>query len=82
MEELVGDPGMCESYRAARVQIDAQDTSKPFHVVLDGELYGPFTRIRLYPCRLPGVRSELVTFPIATTWHMAAQAGTMQPAQT
>jgi len=57
----------CLAFRASRVQLVAQDTSHPFHILLDGELYGPFTRVKIFPCQFPGLESNFPVFPIATT---------------
>ncbi|KAK3239177.1 hypothetical protein CYMTET_50880, partial [Cymbomonas tetramitiformis] len=57
-------------YRAAKLQIDAQDSLNPFNILLDGELYGPFFKVRIYPCRLPGARADTARFPVMASMEM------------
>lgn len=53
-------------YHSNKLVVEASDFAKPFHVLLDGEVYGPFYRIRITPCRSPKNRSEILRFPVMT----------------
>ncbi|MCO5576443.1 hypothetical protein L7F22_030253 [Adiantum nelumboides] len=55
-------------YRANWLIVQAQDTSKPFVILLDGELYGPFYRVRLSACPHPSNRRHVLKFPVMTYW--------------
>lgn len=55
-------------YRANWLMVQAQDTSEPFDVLLDGELYGPFYRVRLSSCPHPSNRRFVLKFPVMTYW--------------
>ncbi len=54
----------CPSFRASKLQIDAGSSGKQFHVLLDGELFGPFFRVRFSPLRISHAQSPPVTFPV------------------
>lgn len=42
----------CQTYHTSRVQVEALERHKTFSILLDGELYGPFYRIRIEALRI------------------------------
>ncbi|XP_024531183.1 uncharacterized protein LOC112346426 [Selaginella moellendorffii] len=72
LEELMGD--MC-TFRTRKLVVEAGEPGKAFDVVLDGEVYGPFYRVRLGPCYHPFNRDAAIKFSLTTFWptHISRQ---------
>jgi len=52
------------SYHVTSIEFEAKKDSEDFHLLLDGALYGPFTRIRVGPAMNRSPENEQCTFPI------------------
>lgn len=57
-----------ETYHTKEVLVQAKNFSEPFHVLLDGEVYGPFYRVRLSALRHPSRRQDVLQFSVMTYW--------------
>eukprot|EP01112_Ceratiomyxa_fruticulosa_P021366 TRINITY_DN7483_c2_g1_i1.p1 TRINITY_DN7483_c2_g1~~TRINITY_DN7483_c2_g1_i1.p1 ORF type:complete len:281 (-),score=58.06 TRINITY_DN7483_c2_g1_i1:174-980(-) len=65
-KSLLKDEGQGHCYHASVLEFETEDKKKQFDVLLDGELYGPFYRIRISACTLPEDQNEIQDLPVMT----------------
>ena len=57
------DLSFCQMYHTNKLQIEALERHHAFSIMLDGECYGPFYRVRITPCKIPQMRGETLKLP-------------------
>ena len=58
------DLAFCQMYHTNKLQVESLERHHTFSILLDGEVYGPFYRVRFTPCRLPHMRGENLKLPV------------------
>ena len=58
------DLAVCPMYHTNKLQIESLERHHTFSILLDGEIYGPFYRVRITPCRLPHKREGTFKLPV------------------
>ena len=47
-----------------KLQVETLERHHHFSILLDGEIYGPFYRVRITPCKIPHMRGETLKLPV------------------
>eukprot|EP01113_Clastostelium_recurvatum_P023155 TRINITY_DN2767_c2_g1_i2.p1 TRINITY_DN2767_c2_g1~~TRINITY_DN2767_c2_g1_i2.p1 ORF type:complete len:942 (-),score=292.73 TRINITY_DN2767_c2_g1_i2:45-2669(-) len=58
------DEGQGHSYHASLIEFETDDRKRQVDILVDGELYGPFHRIRVSACAVPDDPGEILELPI------------------
>ncbi|QDZ18955.1 hypothetical protein HOP50_02g14610 [Chloropicon primus] len=58
------DLAFCQMYHTNKLQVETLERHQAFSILLDGEIYGPFYRVRITPCKIPQMRGETLKLPV------------------
>lgn len=58
------DLAFCQMYHTNKLQVETLERHHHFSILLDGEIYGPFYRVRITPCKIPHMRGETLKLPV------------------